>query len=247
MQLSIVPDDNPLCSFPLTLDRTCPRPVDMTGYTGGQVPGYCDDPEHTRDAAYRKRKRLDREAAAAKQPTPSRPVTEGAAKLAALVRQLKDLRNEIAGLVGQAVEATDAIANPASVAHEVDQVRRDAEARIAEAERIRSIAEHAATVAETERDRAVTMRETATAAADEALAERDAALDRATRAIEEAKRSIATSEARARKEIDLAHSATAVAEHQRDAAVADAARAQALLDQFHAEQAAELRTLRHNR
>lgn len=230
--------------MPLTPDRTCPRPVDMSGYTGGQVPGFCDDPQHNSDRAYRARQRFDRQAqATTKEPVP-RPVTQGINSLAVIVRRLEDVKNEITGLLDAVTDATGAISDPASVSYEVDRVRRESEVRIAEVEKACAAFEHAAAVAGTDRDRAVAMRDTAVAATEEALQERDAALRQATHAIEEAKRAVAVTEARTRKEIDGAHSATAVAEHQRDAAVAEAHRVRAQLDQLLADQARELRELR---
>lgn len=237
MALSVVSDKTkPQCKYPLSLDRDCPRPVDMTGYVGGQVPCYCDDPSHTRERAFRERKRLEAAHAANETAPPTRPVTKGITDLAAVQRRMEDLRNEIVGLVSTVADSAAAISNPASLAAEVDHVRRDAEARITEAENAQAAAEHAARIAETDRDRAVAMRDAAVAAAEDAIADRDAALERVTQA-----------ESTMRRQLDTARSATAAAVAARDIATAEAARLQSQLDQFHAEQARELRELRQSR
>lgn len=256
------------CQYPLAADRLCPRPRQQRDGGPGAPSLFCDDPTHTARRAYDRRQQFKRQEAkaAARQPaTITRPVTDRLGTLSGLVEQLHDIRDQFAATLHDAGELITLIADPASLAAEIDHVQRECERRAIAEQEARADAERRAVLAERERDAAQAGEAIANAAADEAIAERDEALKRATRVVDDARQQIADAQAeaeaekqrvyaeaedalkQARQKVATASNAEAIAVHQRQAAmnvaearVAEAQKLRADIQEERAEHHAEI-------
>lgn len=176
------------CKFP-----GCTEPVAKTDKPGRPTV-VCSKPEHTALRAWNAQKKLDTQAvrAAASQPDPvDRPVTQGTETPGELIRRLEELRREFAATLDDAGELIATIADPRSVAEEIDQVRRECARHVDEALAAQVAAERAAAEAETERRRARKAEELANSAAEEAVAVESEAIERLARVMEESERQVA--------------------------------------------------------
>lgn len=224
-------DDSATCQYPLAADRMCPNPRQQRGGGPGAPSLFCDDPTHTARRAYDRRQQFKRQEAkaAARQPaTITRPVTDRLGTLAGLVEQLHDIRDQFAATLHDAGELIGLIADPASLAAEIDQIQRECERRVIAEQEARADAERRTALAERERDAARAGEAIANAAADEAIAERDEALKRATRVVDEAKQQIAEAQAEAEAEKERVYAEAEDALRQAREKVAAASNAEAV-------------------
>ncbi|MFE7747202.1 hypothetical protein [Nocardia sp. NPDC057455] len=192
------------CQYPAGADKMCGRNVVPRRSPKGPPPMFCDDPEHTALRAHRARQKLAKAAAAAAEreqqnaDATARPISDGVGRLAALVEQLGNARDEFLAGWQDAHSLAEVISDPHALAYEVEQAQLDAEQRVALATTAANQADHDARVARSQRDHAISDRVIAVAAADEANELREAAETRLTRAQEDCARQVAA----ARREVD---------------------------------------------
>ncbi len=152
------------CQFP---GCAAPVPARPKGQRGAPR-SYCDNADHTAQKALRLRlKDADRAARLTSPPNESKPVTEGIATLAALVDRYEQLRTELAAVADDAADVLADLTDPSAIEREVNEVRRDAEVRIAAAEQARDDAEKACAAMKLRHDRAVELETLAIDAAEE--------------------------------------------------------------------------------
>ena len=193
----------------------------------GPKPEHCKD--HTRVQALRERKRLAEKAEAERRiQEPQRPISDGIAAFASMVKRYEQL-------VIESAEIAAALADPAALAREIAEVQRTADAQVAEAEAARDAAERDAAAARDERDAAQELRNDALALVDD--------MEQKLTAAEESK-------AEAKNAVHEARDAVREMRSERDTARRDAAQARTDLEQTHtrhAQQLAELARVNNHR
>ncbi len=113
------------CQFP-----GCERPVAAPTAETGRRPAYCDDPEHTRESAFRERQRLRRDGLLPPiEPADphERPVSMAATSLALNVQALTSRAGELREVAARVEEAADTITDAAARELELDALRAGAE------------------------------------------------------------------------------------------------------------------------
>lgn len=201
-----------LCDYP-----KCDEPREVTGRPG-RPSKFCANPDHTYAKALARIRGLQAtaEKAVARRPVPiTRAVSDRAETLAAVVRRIEDVVQELPALFADASELIGAIADPASVAAEIAQARRDCEEQVRKAEEARTEAEERADQLERERDEALAVQALAVGAVAEAEEERDQALADHKAVSDETRQALT----RMQGLLDAAGTKRAVAERERDAAM----------------------------
>src|SRR5665811_82998 len=134
------------CRFP-----GCERLVAPSEGGTGRPPEYCDDPGHTRAAAWRARRRLTQE-------TTGQPVVEEDRPVDAARQRASEIRGQVAGmgehLVAQLhalVDELRSLADPDAAEAQIEAVTTDAAERVTAASARASRAEQAQRKAEAER------------------------------------------------------------------------------------------------
>ena len=238
----------------LTEQRTCRFPgcvrvvVPVEGVTG-RPPEYCDDPGHTRAAAWRARRR-------AAQETTGRPVVDEDRPVDAARQRASEIRGQVAGMGEHLVQQLHALvdelrtlSDPDAAEAQIEAVTTEAAERVTAASARAARAEQAQRKAEAERAEADEAAVEASGLAEqlqvtlgevrEQVSARDVALESLadelaqTRSAAEAARQQAEEDlAQLRREVAATRGRLEAAEHDRDAAtgraeVASSARAQA--------------------
>ncbi len=126
---------------------------------------YCDNPSHTAQKAMR----LVRDVDEPLQPS-SRPVTDGALALAALLDRYTQLRGELATVAGDVGDLFARLTDPAAVDREITEIQRQADRRVAVAEQAQADAEQASQQMARRLERALEVEGLALATAREARA-----------------------------------------------------------------------------
>jgi chromosome segregation ATPase len=180
------------CQFPGCAAAVPARPKGQRGAPRS----YCDNADHTAQKALRLRlKAADRAARPTSPPTAPKPVTDGIATLAALVDRYDQLRTELAAVADDAADVLADLTDPAAIEREINEVRRDAEVRIAAAEQARDDAEKACAAMKLRQNRAVELEALAIDAAEESRAQAEAAQARLGEVEQKANERIAEAEA----------------------------------------------------
>jgi colicin import membrane protein len=154
------------------LERTCrypgcTRPPARPEAGTGRPPEYCDDPEHTRAAAWRERRRLDQQAGPGRpSPVPARPVD-------AARQRASEIRGQVAGMIehlevqlAELAEQLRTAGDPDAAEVQLETVATEAAEQVAAANVRASRAEVAQRKAESERSEADDAALEATAAAE---------------------------------------------------------------------------------
>ncbi|WP_406234990.1 hypothetical protein [Nocardia sp. NBC_01009] len=210
-----------LCPFPINTDRACGRTVAQRSGPG-RPRTYCDDPKHNAVNRLRADRRL---AARVQSDVSDRPVSSAMSALVATLDRAADLKAQLLAELADAEQFAADVTDPELIALELESVRRDADARVAQALAAQAAAEHEAALARrerdearAERDEALKLQEIAIEAAYEAIEARDKAADAVTRMRADCDRQIASVTAVADAELAGVH-----AERKRLSAVADKA------------------------
>ena len=177
------------CQFPGCAAAVPVRPRGQRGAPRS----HCDNADHTAQKALRLRlKAADRAARPTSPPTSPKPVTDG---IATLVDRYDQLRTELAAVADDAAEILADLTDPAAIEREINEVRRDAEARIAAAEQARDDAEKECAAMKLRQDRAVELETLAIDAAEESRVQAEAAEVRLGEVEQKASERIAEAEA----------------------------------------------------
>ena len=126
------------CKFP-----GCANAPEPASAKPGRPPEYCVDPAHNPVAAWRERKRLaDAErGVTTSEADVEQPVTMARVTGAEMLRQMRDLAGQLAGVTERLTGAVATLGDPGAAEAEVEAARRAAEQRAAAAESARADAE----------------------------------------------------------------------------------------------------------
>ena len=132
----------------LTVTETCKFPgcanaPEPASAKPGRPPEYCVDPAHNPVSAWRERKRLaDAErGVTTTEAEVEQPVTMARVTGAEMLRQMRDLAGQLAGVADRLAGAAATLGDPGAAEAEVEAARRAAEQRAAAAESARADAE----------------------------------------------------------------------------------------------------------
>src|SRR5512144_1816814 len=103
------------CRFP-----GCEEPPEPPGAGAGRRPGFCADPGHTKASAFRERRRLAAEAAAAA--APQTPVTLAAVTAEVTLSRAEQLAADLRAEMDRLVAALGQVTDPASAQMEIATV-----------------------------------------------------------------------------------------------------------------------------
>src|SRR5690625_4805216 len=194
------------CRFP-----GCHRPAMAAEADTGRPPEYCDDPKHTRAAAWRARRRLEAAGGEGSTAEEARPVDAARQRASEITGQvagmIEHLGQQLTTLVGELHTVTD----PDAVEAQLESVSTEAAEQVAAANARAARAEQAQRRAEADREEADAAAGEATEQVEEltqelagARAALDDALDAGERATEELTQLRATAEADRAKAADEA-------------------------------------------
>jgi hypothetical protein len=178
------------CQFPTgPSGATCRRPIERSG-APGRPARYCDRPDHDRAKAFAARRALDAAGAGPAGPeqeliAPERPVTDGRASFGALLarfeetatlaqRSAAEQQAQLAAILERATAVVRTVADPDAAGYEVEQIQRETQVRIAEAQTAQAGAERLAREHRRAAERETELRAQADTAAEDALAQLDA-------------------------------------------------------------------------
>ena len=147
-------------SVPLTFAETricrfpgCDRPATSTDGASGRPPEYCDDPPHTRAAAWRARQRAGTEAGQPREEE-TRPVDAARQRASALRAQVSGMLEAAATQLTSLLEELRTVADPDAAEAQIEAVTTEAAEQVAAAASRASRAEQAQRLAEAEREEA---------------------------------------------------------------------------------------------
>ena len=201
------------CKFP-----GCEEPPSPATAKPGRPPEYCADPAHNRVSAWRERKRLEaaESGVTRTEAEAEHPVTMARVTGAEMLRQMRDLAGQLAGVADRLTGAVATLGDPGAAEAEVEAARRAAEQRAAAAESARADAELRAERA----DQSRAMADEAAEQMSEHLAAEQARAREAHERLAEATAAHAAELERIREE---ALARITIAEEDRDSTIAQAA------------------------
>ncbi len=171
-----------ICRFP-----GCTRPAGE-GDGRGRPPAYCDDPGHTRAAAYRARRDAEAEGGVTGAATVEEPVTFARVRAGLLVERVEAAVAALSTMTAEVVAELRTLGDVEAVEVELESVSASAEQRAAEARAVAAEAEARRRRAEAAAVEAEQLRAEAEAAAEESLLAEARSREVALSAQEEAER-----------------------------------------------------------
>ena len=174
MSVSLTPAETRFCRFP-----GCDRRATSTDGASGRPPEYCDDPAHTRAAAWRARQRVGTVAGQPREEE-TRPVDAARQRASALRAQVSGMLEVASTQLTSLLEELRTVADPEAAEAQIEAVTTEAAEQVAAAASRASRAEQAERLAEAERAEADAAATEAAATAGElqaALDASEAALD----------------------------------------------------------------------
>ena len=174
MSIPLTPVETRICRFP-----GCDRPATSTDGASGRPPEYCDNPAHTRAAAWRARQRGSTEAGHPREDE-TRPVDAARQRASALRAQVSGMLEVASTQLTSLLEELRTVADPEAAEAQIEAVTTEAAEQVAAAASRASRAEQAERLAEAERAEADAAATEAAATAGElqvALDASEAALD----------------------------------------------------------------------